>query len=289
MEEKKDYTRIPIEKGWSADQKYKVIATDGAEYFLRILSDRKRENLKEMYQLLQKAADLGIDMCRPLAFGNCAEGEYLVEPWVEGMEAEEEIPGFSEERQTAYGLQAGRMLKKLHSIPAPEWIAPWEIRMNAKIDRIIRRYRECPLFLEGAEEMIACIETNRHLLKERPQTFQHGDYHIGNMMLKDGRLIILDFDRYDFGDPWEEFNRITWCAQAAPAFAAGMINGYFEFDVPQEFWRLLILYISSNLLASLPWAIPFGEQEITTMRRQAKDVCRWYDGMHRIVPDWYTA
>ena len=164
------------------------------------------------------------------------------------------------------------MLKKLHSIPAPEWIAPWEIRMNAKIDRIIRRYRECSLFLEGAEEMIACIETNRHLLKERPQTFQHGDYHIGNMMLKDGRLIILDFERYDFGDPWEEFNRITWCAQAAPAFAAGMINGYFESDVPQEFWRLLILYISSNLLASLPWAIPFGEQEITTMRRQAKEI-----------------
>ena len=61
---------------------------------------------------------------------------------------------------------------------------------------------------------------------------------------------------------WEEFNRIVWCAQAAPAFASGMVDGYFDGDVPMEFWKLLALYICSNTLSSLPWAIPFGEGEV---------------------------
>ncbi|MEK3769068.1 hypothetical protein MKY14_10950 [Paenibacillus sp. FSL R5-0887] len=28
-------------------------------------------------------------------------------------------------------------------------------------------------------------------------------------------------DRFDYGDPWEEFNRIPWCALTSPEFASG--------------------------------------------------------------------
>jgi len=126
------------------------------------------------------------------------------------------------------------------------------------------------------------------LLSDRPQTYQHGDYHIGNMMIdKCGKLTVIDFDRDDFGDPWEEFNRIVWCAQASPAFASGMVDGYFGGEIPMEFWKLLALYISSNTLSSLPWAISFGEKEIQTMRKQAAEVLQWYDNMRSPVPTWY--
>ena len=63
--------------------------------------------------------------------------------------------------------------------------------------------------------------------------------------------------------------------------------GYFDGEVPMEFWELLALYISNNTLSSLPWAIPFGEQEITIMRNQAKEALEWYDGMRTVVPSWY--
>ncbi|MEG0754338.1 MAG: phosphotransferase family protein, partial [Angelakisella sp.] len=75
----------------------------------------------------------------------------------------------------------------------------------------------------------------------------------------------------------------------APLFASGMMNGYFDNCVPMEFWRLLALYISSNTLASLPWAIPFGEDEIDTMLNQAKEVLQWYDYMQNPVPTWYSS
>ena len=103
-----------------------------------------------------------------------------------------------------------------------------------------------------------------------------------------GKLVVIDFNRNEYGDPWEEFNRIVWCAQAAPLFATGMVDGYFDINVPQEFWDLLALYISSNTLSSLPWAIPFGEDEIEVMRNQARSILNWYDGMKNTVPTWYS-
>jgi len=107
------------------------------------------------------------------------------------------------------------------------------------------------------------------------------------MIDNSGHLMIIDFQRNDFGDPWEEFNRIVWSAQASPYFASGIVDGYFQNDVPLDFWKLLALYISSNTLSSLYWALPFGESEITTMRNQAKEVLEWYDNMKNPIPIWY--
>ena len=66
-----------------------------------------------------------------------------------------------------------------------------------------------------------------------------------------------------------------------------MVNGYFDGDVPLEFWKLLALYISSNTLSSVYWAIPFGQDEVDTMLNQAKEVLSWYDNMRNPIPTWY--
>lgn len=72
-----------------------------------------------------------------------------------------------------------------------------------------------------------------------------------------------------------------------PVGKDAMVNGYFEGTVPVTFWRLLALYISSNTLSFIPWAVPFGESEIRTMLNQAGDVLAWYDNMEKVVPEWY--
>ena len=281
-------TRAPVNKGWSGDQKYFVTTQDGKKYLLRVTAPERAHRFRLCYLRMQEVEKLGVPMCLPVEFGECEEGTYAIHSWIDGIDAESYIPTLSKEKQYAYGLDAGHILKKLHSLPAPLDAPPWAERFNAKIDRKIAMYEACPLKYEHGECFAAFLAENRHLLADRPQTYQHGDYHIGNMMIdRDGTLTIIDFDRDDFGDPWEEFNRIVWCAQAAPAFASGMVDGYFDGDVPLEFWKLLALYISSNTLSSLPWAIPFGEKEIQTMRKQAAQVLQWYDGMKNVVPTWY--
>ncbi len=281
-------SKEPINKGWSGDKKYCVTDEQGNKFLLRVSPIEQYERKKSEYGLMSQVAALGVPMCRPLEFGTCDEGVYSIQSWIDGDDAEEIMSAQSDTEQYVYGLEAGRILRNIHSIPAPEALESWEIRFNRKMDYKIQKYNECPLKYENGQSFIDYINKNRHLLKDRPQVYQHGDYHIGNMMIgNDKQLYIIDFNRNDFGDPWEEFNRIVWCVQATPLFATGMVNGYFDNDVPMEFWELLALYISSNTLSSVPWAIPFGDEQIQVMVNQAKDVLSWYDNMKNPIPTWY--
>ena len=277
-----------INRGWSCDKKYCVTADDGTKLLLRITPHEKSATREDMFKMMQQVSRLEVPMCRPIEFGFCDEGVYSVQSWIDGSDAEVVIPMLSDNEQYSYGMKAGKILKVIHSITAPSTQEDWEIRFNRKIDNKIKMYSECPIKYENGQFFLEYINANRHLLKNRPQVFQHGDYHIGNMMIDTKKeLQIIDFDRYDFGDPWEEFNRIVWCAQKTPLFASGMVNGYFDNSVPFKFWQLLALYISSNMLSSIPWAIPFGQGEIDTMQNQAKGILQWYDNMKNPIPSWY--
>lgn len=278
----------PISKGWSGDRKYCVTDASGLRFLLRVSPAEQVERKKKQYDLMCRVAELGIPMCAPVAFGVSGDGVYTLQRWIDGEDAESAAPMLSDEDRYAYGWKAGEILQKIHTIPAPDDAEDWADRFNRKTNRKIERYLSCPLKYENGQRFIDYIEAHRDLLEGRPQTYQHGDYHVGNMMIgRDKLLYIIDFDRDDYGDPWEEFNRIVWCAQAMPAFAAGMVDGYFGGNVPIRFWQLLLFYISSNTLSSLPWAIPFGKEQVRIMVDQAQDVLRWFDDLNDPVPTWY--
>ena len=281
--------REPVDKGWSGDKKYHIWTNNG-EYLLRVSPTQKAQRREAEFRRMKSVSALNIPMCDPVEFSIQEEGVCVIQRWIEGRDAEEVIPTLPAEEQYRCGLDAGRILKTIHSIPAPADVHDWEEYFNHKIDRKLAAYHACPLRYVGGEHFIRYLAENRHLLINRPQCYQHGDYHVGNMMIDHrGVLTVIDFDRDDWGDPWEEFNRIVWCAQLSPRFASGMVDGYFSGNVPEMFWRLLALYMSSNALSSLPWAVDFGEKEISVMRRQAAEILSWYDNMTRVIPRWYTA
>ena len=280
--------RTPIEKGWSPDKKYRVVTENGTSYLLRVSPPDRLDRMRSQFTRMQEVSRLGIPMCHSVECGIREEGPYVLQSWIDGSAAEDLLPALPKARQYAYGLDAGRYLNKIHSIPAPAGAEPWADRFNRKIDRKIAMYTSCPLKYDGGEAFLSHIARCRHLLSDRPQSYQHGDYHTGNMMIDaNGKLVIIDFDKDDFGDPWEEFNRTVWCAQLSPAFASGLVDGYFDGPVPPEFWQLLALYICSNSLSSLPWAIAYGEGEIQVMRNQAAEILSWYNHFQTVIPNWY--
>lgn len=280
---------VTIDKGWSGDKKYLVTSEENVNYLLRISPADQHDRKKNEFEAMQQNAALGVPMSRPITFGVCEQGVYSLQSWIDGRDAEEVIPRLSESRQYAYGIEAGSILRTIHSIHAPAELENWATRFDRKIDRKLKLYSECPIKFENDHTLINYIEDNRHLIARRPQCCQHGDYHIGNMMIDgDGKLQIIDFDRLDFGDPWEEFNRIVFCARVSPLFATGLVDGYFDGDVPIDFWKLLALYIASNTLSAIPWAIPFGQDEIDTMLIIVRETLAWYDNMRNPIPIWYT-
>lgn len=283
------FSIVPILKGWSSDKKYQLTTKDGTKYLLRVSSPGKLEIQSTLFHILQQLAQQNIPICCPVKLGSCREGVYTLYTWVNGRDAEDIIPSLTGQQQYDLGYTAGKILRDIHSIPAPETQENWSSRFNRKVDAKLQKYRECPVHFPGDRFIIEYIENNRALLQNRPQCFQHGDYHIGNMMLEHGRLVIIDFDSFDYGDPWEEFNRIVWCAQCSPHFASGQLDGYFDGRPPEKFFKLLAFYIASNTLSSVPWAIPFGKGEVNTMINQSQDVLAWYSNMQTYVPSWYLS
>ncbi|TMU87186.1 hypothetical protein FGG79_03360 [Bacillus sp. BHET2] len=291
---KTDYnfkTIKPINKGWSSDKKYFIETETGERMLLRTADRSEYESKKSEFEVMKRLAETGIPMSAPLEIGLCDGGDrvYSLFTWCEGEDAAEMLPKLTETEQYVLGLKAGRYLREIHSISAPLDQEKWETKFNRKVDRKINQYQDCPIKIEAGDRILEYIESNRHFLRGRPQSFHHGDYHVGNMVIsREGDLSIIDFNRYDFGDPWEEFNRIAFSASASPHFATGQLNGYFNGRPPEEFFKLMLFYISSNMLSSIPWAMQIGEEEITFMKKQAKEVLGWFDGMNNPVPTWYV-
>ncbi|MFI3124358.1 hypothetical protein ODU07_02460 [Streptococcus suis] len=104
---------------------------------------------------------------------------------------------------------------------------------------------------------------------------------------QDGQLYLLDFDRFDKGDPWEEFNRLIFTVETSPALARGMLDAYFEEAIPEEFWQLLALYLTVNSIGALVWAEEVNPDQIPLMKTQAKQLFDWYQGYKEVIPSWY--
>ncbi len=280
----------PVNKGWSSDKKYYIETGEGRRLLLRVADRSEYDRRKVEYEGMKRIAALCVPMSQPVDFGICNNGKsvYSLITWCDGEDAEMILPQLTKSEQYVLGVKSGEILKKIHSIPAPKEQEDWSIRFNRKTNIKIDKYKACGIKFDSDEKIMDYIEHNRHLLSGRPQCYQHGDYHVGNMIISpEHTLSIIDFNRSDYGDPWEEFNRIVWSATVSPHFATGQINGYFEGRPPIEFFRLLAFYISSNTLSSIYWAVPFGDNEVTTMKNQARDVLSWFDNMSNSVPTWY--
>jgi len=276
-----------INKGWSNDEKYHV-KTNGKDYLLRISPIELLPAVKRLADITSKLENLGVPISKPVKITEKDKSVQVLYSWIQGVDMIDVISAYSKKDQYKYGIDAGVYLKSIHMIEAPDSIEPWDLRFNRKIDRNINNYRLSKLDIPETKLFIDYLNANRSLLKNRPQCFQHGDYHIGNFMIDDNqKLVIIDFDRYDFGDPWEEFNRIVWSAGNSTEFASGIIDGYFDYDVPEEFWRLLLLYIASNAMSSLTWALKLNEKELEVMINQMHDILNWYENFTRIIPKWY--
>ena len=61
------------------------------------------------------------------------------------------------------------------------------------------------------EPIISYLEKQLPLLQQRPVVYQHGDFHVGNFIYLPTRQVgVIDFNRWDFGDPYEEFYKLQF-------------------------------------------------------------------------------
>ena len=282
-----NYPKELISKGYSEEVKYKVIADK--KYFLKISpqSFTKKTDLELKY-----FPGLNNEMKFPKLIEIKYKSDLILSlyEWIDGVDFREYVIQLTDKELYQYGIQAGEFLKKIHSIYIEEYSDNWEEYYIKKSMKKIDSFRKVNINFPEIETFIDYIQTHQYLLDDRPISLCHGDFHVGNMMVdsQTKELVIIDFGSLEIGDPMEEFNRMIWNVQLSKEFAIGLINGYFNGkNIPDDFWKLMAYYMACDVVGSIPWAVNYGNGQLTTMLERAKLVLDWFDDFKRVIPKFY--
>ncbi len=277
-----------LNKGWSSDLKFILSDLVGNKYLLRLSSGELFKKKKEQFELLQRLNALEINCSKPIEFGCLADGRvYTLLSWLDGVSAEESVGKMSDIQAYYLGEESGRTLQRLHQIPIDTPATTWWQKYSAKIPKKIENLKNSGVGFVGQERVIEYVCDNMYLVKTREQAFSHADYHVGNMIVNNGKIGVIDFDKNTIADTYDDFKPFCWNVFASEYFQTGLVNGYFNKNVPKNFFPILALYAGESLLSHLTWALRFGEKEVQTAHKVINSVLLWYDNFNLTIPTWY--
>ena len=276
--------------GNSKECKYRLIDAKGRACILRV-SPVDRFHLKHQeYANLVRLEPFNLNIPKPLQFGLCNNGShlYMLLSWIEGTTVASLLPTMTESEQFDLGSQCGATLLELHQHSFVRSSMDWSHRYHEIEQDILVKYAQSPIRLLNEAIGFNYLEKHRSLLNNRPLVIKHGDYHAANLLVTPQKGIgIIDFDRCMISDPYEEFAILVWTAEHHPAFARGQISGYFQGQVPDDFFPLLAYYITVYAFEHVSWALGYGKHTPKTIQKTAEDLLALFNGYQTLQPKWY--
>jgi aminoglycoside phosphotransferase (APT) family kinase protein len=283
---------VKISKGWSSDEKYMIITKSGNKQLLRLASIDKYEDKKKEYEIIIKYSKTGINMSMPIAFGICNHHQsvYMILSWVEGQDLEEVLPGLSIGEQYYLGRMTGEILRKIHGISVSENDMPSETKKNKKLLQL-SKYEKSNVRIADDEIAVKFVYDNIDKIWNEKPVYQHGDFHPGNLIyMEDGTIGVIDFNRWEVGDPYEEFYKLeSFGVEISIPYCIGQIESYFKDDIPDIFWSTLAVYVAHASLYSIQWAEKFGQTDIDGMVKRCLEAFKDYDYFRLAIPKWYKS
>lgn len=229
--------------------------------------------------------ELGLRMSAPVEMGAC-NGEklaYALYGWVEGFDADLVIPKLHTPLQVRYGEEAGRLLRKIHSVKPPKDVFD---SYPQRIKKAVERFKVCAVNFKGDKETVEFLERNADITACRPVCAVHGDFTTGSLVVdKSGGLGIIDFDGWDWGDPVRDFARVRF--SCTKAFVKGQLRGYLGENIPTDFFKLMAYYTAADVISEIDRAYLSGGERLVRALKYGEEAARSYSGYGGTIPSWY--
>ncbi|PKM67285.1 MAG: hypothetical protein CVU94_06650 [Firmicutes bacterium HGW-Firmicutes-19] len=276
-----------LDKGWSIDQKW-IGIKDQVKHLIRISDIQLRQRRKWEFEQISRLSQQGWPVNRPLLFIEEEDLVIGIYMYIEAEDLQATIHTLPESMQYDMGYFAGEALSAIHALPIEtDSINQYE-KMSKKMLKHIDVFNQKDLHFHNDHLVIDHIKKHLHLLSDRPLVFQHGDYHIGNMLLVQFQhAAIIDFNRCDIGDPYEEFDRAYFFSRRhSIPFVIGQLDGYFKFGIPDDFHQLMKLYMCHNMISALTWSTQFSIRHTEELMQYVLMVMDDYDQLRSDIPKW---
>lgn len=282
-----------ITTGFSSDKKYVVFFSDDINYLLRIGSIKDEERKNTEFQVLSELKKIGVRAPKPIEKGSFEELGvcYCLFSYIEGENAKAILPTYSAKKQYEIGFEAGKDLARIHSYPAPEVIQPWYDRAMKKHFNYLDAYKTCGIKINNDEKVIQFIENNAHYIKSRPNYLQHDDFHLENIIVQDKQYVgVIDFNGFDWGDPLHDFVKVAlFQREISESFSIGQIQGYYENNIPQDFWMLYSIYVAMTIFSTVVWSLRVSPEQLDKMIERISIVLEDHKNFELLIPTWYKS
>ena len=280
-----------INQGFSYDLKYYIMAEDGKEFFLRLSDPSSYDRKKQEQGIISLIVKRGIPSLQGIDFGTCNNGKnvYMLQTWINGEIFEAALPKLSEDEQYKLGIEAGKILKKIHSIKSDAINDWYSVRLNQYLSSY-KLYKQYSISYRYEKQINEYIEKNVSILKEEQISLVHGDYHPGNMVLSPERTItIIDFDRFDWKAPIEDFYKLAvFSRNISIPFCIGQIDGYTNDNPSPWFWERYCLCMAMTSFLSLLWGKMRSEEMYLHRRKLCDILIEDHDCFQSKIPKWYS-
>lgn len=275
-----------INYGWSGERKFIVTTKDKCKYLLRILTKEQYFSQAEGISLLEQCKEVLGNIPRLIQHGKALDGSYyLLLTYLEGQNGMEVINNYTTEEQYDMGVAIGKTIKKIHKLNVTAMSHKYIEEFKNKVNEYLNFYKshEDILTITNVEENINKLLNN---LSKRELTILHNDFHLGNMVIHDGCISLIDFNRATFGDWLKEFDGIAWSVKYSPIFAAGILDEYLKDENIEEFFEVFKGYLTVWQIQMIYFTRDQNEEEKKEVLDLIKNTNEWYV-QSRIIPNWY--
>lgn len=282
-----------ISKGFSFDEKYKIELESEESYFIKICDFSYFERKQEEYEYMQQLESLHIPMPKLIHFISLAEFNKCIQvfEWIDGLDGEDILRTLSMEEQYRAGKKAGEVLKKIHIVEKQDKNNSWEMSIWGKYERYLEALKAYKVDFLNLNTVLDFVANHKDLLTNRPTVFLHDDFHPANIMIDQNEFrAVIDFARFDIGDPIHDFHKVALFTTAiSKPFAVGQVHGYCGGEPSLHFWKLYTLYVAMIFPADIVWTYRTTPYLINDMKERLNGILEDHNHFASYIPKWYQS
>jgi len=273
-----------INSGESSDEKYKLYKNN-KYYLLRIFDARFMNSRYKALENIEMLLKNGISVPKIYSKGLLTEEKgYALLEWIDGTSLEKKITDIETEIQ--YGEYAAKELLKMHNINISSQIAIYD-RFIESFSKKIKKVLELEIGKENIMLLRDFVMKHLNTLKElKGNSIIHGDFHPGNIIVDDNKLVFIDMDVCAISHPWMDLTSNA-CNMEFPNFYSSVIKNYFQNNIPMEFWEVYNLFGSIYILDYILYTLRIDGKSLVDGEQKLKEFLKFTNYFQSDIPNWF--